>query len=116
MASERARPRAPPFIDPPGYARHRPEATLLYQLVGRHYPEFVAARAAAGRNCRSWSVNMKRMLYTAAVGGGERRMLRVVEPHATPRGRSIGLQTGAEVDRTLSFSGRGTHNLEGPYA
>ena len=34
MASERvARPRAPPFIDPPGYARHRPETTLLYQLV-----------------------------------------------------------------------------------
>jgi hypothetical protein len=26
MASERTRPRAPPFIDPPGYARHRPEA------------------------------------------------------------------------------------------
>jgi ribosomal protein S27E len=49
MASERARRRAPPFIDPPGYARHRPEATLLYQLVERHYPEFVAAREAAGR-------------------------------------------------------------------
>ena len=53
MASERARPRAPPFIDPPGYARHRPEATLLYQLVERHYPEFVAAarsrRPAAAR-------------------------------------------------------------------
>jgi hypothetical protein len=27
---------APPFIDPPGYARHRPEATLLYQLVEQH--------------------------------------------------------------------------------
>jgi hypothetical protein len=27
MASERSRPRAPPFIDPPGYTRHRPEAT-----------------------------------------------------------------------------------------
>jgi hypothetical protein len=49
MASERARPRAPPFIDPPGYARHRPEATLLYKLVERHYPELVAVRAAAGR-------------------------------------------------------------------
>jgi ribosomal protein S27E len=49
MASERARPRAPPFIDPPGYARHRPEATLLYQLVERHYPELVAAREAADR-------------------------------------------------------------------
>jgi ribosomal protein S27E len=49
MASERARPRAPPFIDPPGYARHRPEATLLYALVERYYSEFVAVREAAGR-------------------------------------------------------------------
>ncbi len=50
MASERAeRLRAPPFIDPPGYARHRPEATLLYQLVERHYPELVATREATGR-------------------------------------------------------------------
>jgi ribosomal protein S27E len=49
MASERARPRAPPFIDPPGYARHRPEATLLYALVERYYPEFVAMREAASR-------------------------------------------------------------------
>jgi hypothetical protein len=30
MARERAaRARAPPFIDPPGHTRHRPEATLL---------------------------------------------------------------------------------------
>jgi ribosomal protein S27E len=49
MARERARPRAPLFIDPPGYARHRPEATPLYQIVQQHYPEFVAAREAAGR-------------------------------------------------------------------
>ena len=51
MASLRtSRPRAPPFIDPPGYAEHRPEATLLYQLVERHQPELVAARDAAGRS------------------------------------------------------------------
>lgn len=49
MANERVHPRAPPFVDPPGYARHRPEATLLYQLVERHYPEFVTAREATGR-------------------------------------------------------------------
>ena len=50
MASKQAaRLRAPPFIDPPGYARHRPEATLLYQLLERHYPELVATREAAGR-------------------------------------------------------------------
>jgi ribosomal protein S27E len=50
MASERAASRrAPPFIDPPGYARHRPEATLLYQLVEQYYPALLAAREATGR-------------------------------------------------------------------
>jgi ribosomal protein S27E len=49
MATERARPHAPPFIDPPGYARHRPEATLLYQIIELRYPELVAVREAAGR-------------------------------------------------------------------
>ncbi len=38
VAIRARRPRAPPFIDPPGYARHRPEATPLYQLVERCYP------------------------------------------------------------------------------
>jgi hypothetical protein len=28
----------PPFLNPPGHSRHRPEATLLYQLVEQHYP------------------------------------------------------------------------------
>jgi hypothetical protein len=54
MASERARRRAPPFIDPPGYARHRLEATLLYQLVERHYTEFVAVR----RTPRRWGAKI----------------------------------------------------------
>ena len=44
-----AHARAPEFIDPPGYARHRPEQTLLYQLVEQHCPAFLAARAAQGR-------------------------------------------------------------------
>ena len=38
---------SPPFIDPPGYGRHRPERTLLYQLVEQHYPTFRELRAAA---------------------------------------------------------------------
>jgi len=51
MASRRpAWRRAPPFIDPPGYARHRPEETLLYRLVEEHYPAFLAAREATGRS------------------------------------------------------------------
>src|SRR5690606_24305806 len=40
---------APPFVDPPGYFRHRPEETLLYRLVEEHYPAFAAAREAADR-------------------------------------------------------------------
>jgi hypothetical protein len=31
------------------YQHHRPEATLLYQLVERYYPAFVAALAERGR-------------------------------------------------------------------
>ncbi len=49
VAARVRRPRAPPFLDPPGYARHRPDATLLYQLVEQHYPAFRAQRAEAGR-------------------------------------------------------------------
>lgn len=30
------------------YARHRPETTLLYQLVERHYPEFLTALRRRG--------------------------------------------------------------------
>ena len=49
-AAARARTiRAPPFLDPPGYGRHRPEAALLYQLVAQHYPAFRELRAESGR-------------------------------------------------------------------
>jgi hypothetical protein len=37
------------FISPPGYARHRPESTLLYRLVAEHYPKFRDRRAAEER-------------------------------------------------------------------
>jgi len=45
MAAARLQPRP----DAPRYERHRPEATLLYQLVERHYPAFVAALGTRGR-------------------------------------------------------------------
>jgi ribosomal protein S27E len=48
-AAHAPRPRAPPFTDPPGYARHRPETTLLYRLVAQHYPAFRELRTTAGR-------------------------------------------------------------------
>ncbi len=41
------RPHGPLFLDPPGYARHRPEDTLLYRLVEQHYPAFREIRAMA---------------------------------------------------------------------
>jgi ribosomal protein S27E len=49
VAASARRPRAPPFVGPPGYARHRPESTLLYQLVEQHFPTFRDVRAASGR-------------------------------------------------------------------
>jgi hypothetical protein len=49
IAAHARRSRAPPFIDPPGYGRHRPEQALLYQLVEQHYPAFRELRAAADR-------------------------------------------------------------------
>jgi hypothetical protein len=49
VAVRAERPRAPAFLDPPGYARHRPETTLLYQLVELHYPAFRDMRAEVRR-------------------------------------------------------------------
>ncbi|NQV68696.1 MAG: transposase zinc-binding domain-containing protein, partial [Pseudohongiella sp.] len=34
----------------PRYQRHRPEQTLLYQIVDKHYPEFLAQLAAEGKS------------------------------------------------------------------
>ncbi|MBP7609919.1 MAG: transposase zinc-binding domain-containing protein [Steroidobacteraceae bacterium] len=48
-AARARRSRAPPFLDPPGYARHRPEATQLYQFVEQHYPAFRELRVESGR-------------------------------------------------------------------
>jgi hypothetical protein len=53
-ASGCARPsRAAAFREPTGYARHRPERTLLYRLVAQHYPTFRDLRAAEGRPLHS---------------------------------------------------------------
>jgi ribosomal protein S27E len=48
-AARSRQPPSPPFIDPLGYGRHRPELTLLYQLVEKHYPAFRELREAADR-------------------------------------------------------------------
>jgi hypothetical protein len=48
-APDRDIAQAKDFIAPPGYRRHRPEATLLYRLVAEHYAGFRDRRAAEGR-------------------------------------------------------------------
>jgi hypothetical protein len=37
-------------MDVPVYARRRPESTLLYQIVERHYPRFLQALGTSGRS------------------------------------------------------------------
>jgi hypothetical protein len=39
---------AAPTPDPAAHVRHRPEQTLLYQLVERQYPTFVRLMAEQG--------------------------------------------------------------------
>ena len=41
-------------MDPPGYARHRPETTLLYRLVERYWPQLRRSRERAGRALPSY--------------------------------------------------------------
>jgi Putative transposase/Transposase zinc-binding domain len=49
VARDRDIAQAAGFIAPPGYGRHRPETTLLYQLVAEHYPRFRDRRVAEER-------------------------------------------------------------------
>jgi len=49
---ERDIAQAKDFIAPPGYSRHRPQITLLYQLVAERYPGFRDRRVAEERNER----------------------------------------------------------------
>ena len=48
-ASGRDISQAKDFIAPSAYSRHRPETTLLYQLIAEYYPSFRDRRAAEGR-------------------------------------------------------------------
>lgn len=41
-------------VGAPPYARHRPEHTLLYQIVEEYYPAFKAHLAAQGRALPSY--------------------------------------------------------------
>ena len=60
------RPPSPAFLDPPGYARHRPERTLLYQLVEQCHAEKLVAFSCKKRGfCPS--CGGRRMAETAAL-------------------------------------------------
>ncbi len=48
-ATDRDIAQAKEFIAPAGYRRHRPETTLLYQLVAEYFPAFRDRRAAEDR-------------------------------------------------------------------
>jgi hypothetical protein len=39
-----------PGTSTPRHERHRPETTLLYQIVEKHYPEFLAQLVAQDRS------------------------------------------------------------------
>ena len=77
-ASLARKPRAPDIVDPPGYARHRHETTLLYQLIEQHYPAFRLMRAMAGRTLHVY------------VEGGVRGLPEVREAGRSHRSRSDG--------------------------
>ena len=74
--------RAPPLIEPPGYARHRPETTLLYRLIEQHYPDFRELRAREGRSLPAY-VQEKRVfgveIDTCAGCGGTFRVIASIE-------------------------------------
>jgi hypothetical protein len=62
IAARVRHPPSPPFIDPPGYCRHRPERTLLYQLVEQHYPAFRELRALSCRETGGVQLQEARVL------------------------------------------------------
>ncbi len=119
MASERAaRLRAQPFIVPPGYARHCPEATLPYQLVERHYPELVATREAAGQPlpryrhvAMTWAQRLKRVFrieieQCARCGGRLTVLASIEDPEVIARILDHWRERGAEDPPVASLGPR----------
>jgi hypothetical protein len=51
-AARARRPHALPFIDPPGYGRHRPEQTLLYNSSSSTIPHSVSCAPRPTGRCR----------------------------------------------------------------
>jgi hypothetical protein len=90
-AAASARPRAPEFVDPPGYARHRPETTLLYQQAGGFSLHAgldiqTGQRAMLERLCRYVSrpsLAVERLALTAS--GQVRRTSTATQPKLAPQ-------------------------------
>lgn len=119
MASKRVRPRAPPFIDPPGYARHRPEATLLYQLVERHYPEFAAVRALRGlsrREARRVQLQAPRLLPELSAAQNASKLRSLGRPAATGAGCCRCRRAGSAAPRSARATEINPNYAQGIYA
>ena len=62
------------------YERHRPERTLLYQLVEEYYPAFEAQWAAEGKMLPDYVTNLVGTLS-----------IQVHQPNREPHGSRIGI-------------------------
>ena len=51
----------------PGYERHGPEQTLLYQIIEQHYPDFLSAMEAQDRPLRVMCRTSSKALSDVAV-------------------------------------------------
>jgi hypothetical protein len=66
----------------PRYTRHRPERTLLYQLVREYYPAFTAQLAAHDRECGAADVQPAGDRAGAGVSPRRPGTQRVIAPEA----------------------------------
>ena len=71
------------FLAPPGYGRHRPEATLLYQIVAEHYPRVSGGAGAGGSPLASLRRGGVRSL--SEVHGSRKASCACAAKVATPR-------------------------------
>jgi len=83
------------------YERHRPEHTLLYQLVDGYYPDFVAQLAAEGTHLPGYvQREFEDYLKCGRLEGGF--MWHIPVPH--PGGRPSVVQIGCPADLSCGFA------------
>jgi hypothetical protein len=88
------------------YQRHRPEQTLLYQIVDEYYPAFAALMAEQGKELPGYvQREFEKFLKCGRLDHGFAGALRVL-----PRRASGCLQL--QTSRFLPLLGRATHGRE----